>query len=286
MQRGPLSPRRLLPILLIALAGFALAPASLTRWVSAARNPLETALIPVSDPVSSLLARAREPATETDPRVEDLERQVERERLLRAQAEQRVGQLRAMVRDLQAGLTIAPDAPARSVWASIVGYSPDPREGLIIAGRGAEHGVAEGQTVALARGVHLVGRVVDVGARTSRILPITHFRAGYLDAVVMTEDPTFGFDAQLLPEGDGTLTGVLVADAEGVQEGQVVRLRDDTWPRSAQMVVIGRVAEVGRQENQRLTIVVTPELNVARVSEVVLRIPTDPGDGNARGTGS
>jgi cell shape-determining protein MreC len=268
-------------MLLIALALFALAPASLTGWVKAARNPLETALIPVSDPVSSLLARAREPATEADPRVTDLEQQVEQERLLRAQAEQRIGQLRAMVRDLQAGLTIAPDAPARSVWASIVGYSPDPREGLIIAGRGARHGVVEGQTVALARGVHLVGRVVDVNTRTSRIMPITHFRAGYIGAMVMTSDPTFGYEAQLLPEGDGTLLGELVAEAEGVEEGQIVRLRDDAWPATSQMVVIGRVVEVGRKENQRLTVRVAPELNVARVSTVVLRIPMDPGEAEA-----
>jgi cell shape-determining protein MreC len=264
-------------MILIALALFSFAPASWTGWVKAARNPLETALIPVSDPVSSLLARAREPAVEEDPRVADLERQVQQERLLRAQAEQRIGQLRAMVRDLQAGLTIAPDAPARSIWASIVGYSPDPREGLIIAGRGARHGVTEGQTVALARGVHLVGRVVDVSARTSRIIPITHRRAGLIEALVMTDDPTSGFEALLLPEGDGTLTGELVADAIGVEEGQVVRLRDEAWPATSQMVVVGRVTEVGRKENQRLTVVVTPEVNVARVSEVVLRIPTDPG---------
>lgn len=278
MHRGPLSPRRLLPMILIALAFFSFAPAAWTGWVKAARNPLETALIPVSDPVSSLLAKAREPATEEDPRVADLEQQVQQERLLRAQAEQRIGQLRAMVRDLQAGLTIAPDAPARSIWASIVGYSPDPREGLIIAGRGSRHGVTEGQTVALARGVHLVGRVVDVGARTSRIIPITHRRAGLIEALVMTDDPTSGFEALLLPEGDGTLTGELVADAVGVEVGQVVRLRDEAWPATSQMVVIGRVTGVGQKENQRLTVVVTPEVNVARVSQVVLRIPTDPGE--------
>ena len=277
MHRGPLSPRRLLPMILIALALFSFAPAGWTGWVKAARNPLETALIPVSDPVSSLLARAREPAAEEDPRVADLERQVQQQRLLRAQAEQRIGHLRAMVRDLQAGLMIAPDAPARSIWASIVGYSPDPREGLIIAGRGARHGVTKGQTVALSRGVHLVGRVVDVSSRTSRILPITHARAGLLGAMVMTDDPTGGFRTLLLPQGDGTFTGDLVAEAVGVEEGQVVRLSDEEWPATSQMVVIGRVTRVGRKENQRLTVDVTPEVNVGRVSEVVLRIPTDPG---------
>jgi len=285
MHRGPLSPRRLLPIILIALAVLAMLPTSATRWVAGARNPLETVLIPVSDPVSDLLAAAREDPGEADPRVADLEEQIEQERLLRAQAEQRVGQLRAIVRDLQAGLTIAPDAPARSVWASVVGYSPDPREGLIIAGRGSAHGVIEGQTVAVARGVHLVGRVVDVARRTSRIVPVTHPRAGLIKAVVMVDDPMSGFGALLTPLGDGTLTGDLVAEAEGIEEGQAVRLRDDSWPSSSQMVVIGRVTSVGRKENQRLTVVVEPELNVSRVSEVVLRIPTAPASGSGEDPG-
>jgi len=277
MHRGPLSPKRMLPIVLIALTVFALLPTSATRWVSGARNPLETVLVPVSDPVSDLLTSARERPEEEDPRVADLEEQIEQERLLRAQAEQRVGQLRAIVRDLQAGLTISPDAPARSVWASVVGYSPDPREGLLIAGRGSADGVVEGQTVAVARGVHLVGRVVDVSRRTSRIVPVTHPRAGLIKAMVMTEDPTAGFGALLTPRGDGTLTGDLVAEAEGIEAGQAVRLRDDSWPSSSQMVVIGRVESVGQKENQRLTVVVRPELEVSRVSEVVLRIPTAPG---------
>ena len=283
MQRGPLSPRRLLPIVLLGLVVLALAPTSLTGWVSGARNPLETVLIPVSDPVAGLLARARAPGGEADPRVADLEQRLDQEMLLRAQAEQRIEQLRSMVRDLQAGLRITPEAPARSVWASVVGYSPDPREGLILAGRGSNHGIVTGQTTALARGVQLVGRVVDVSSRTSRIIPITHPRAGLIKAMVMTADPVSGYAALLLPQGDGTLLGELVATAEGIEVGQMVRLRDDAWPATVQMVEIGRVTEVGRKENQRVTVVVRPEIDVSRVSEVVLRIPLDPEAGDAEG---
>lgn len=276
MQRGPLSPKRLLPFIVMVLMVFALAPTSVTGWVEHARNPLEFLLQPVSHPVRQIASKAATSDQPADPRVADLEDRIEQEKLLRAQAEQRVERLRAMVADLQAGLTIAPDAPARSVWASITGVSPDPREGIIVAGRGQRDGVIEGQTVAVARGVHLVGRVVDVSNRSARIVPITHPRAGLINAMVMTDDPTAGFMAQLLPEGNGTLTGELVSEAEGVEEGQTVRLSDDAWPASSQMVVIGRVTQVGRKDNQRITVTVRPEFDVARVSEVVLRIPTEP----------
>ena len=276
MQRGPLSPRRLLPFIIMVLVVFALAPTSVVGWIKNARGPLEFVFTPVSHPVRELAKRAASSERPSDPRIADLEERLSQEKLLRAQAEQRVERLRAMVADLQSGLTIAPDAPARSVWASIVGVSPDPREGIIIAGRGERDGVLEGQTVAVARGVHLVGRVVSVSPRSSRIIPISHPRAGLINAMVMTNDPTSGYAAQLLPTGDGVLTGELVADAEGVEVGQTVRLSDDAWPASSQMVVIGLVESVGRKDNQRITVTVRPELNVARVSEVVLRIPTAP----------
>ena len=279
MQRGPLSPRRLLPFIIMVLVVFALAPTSVVGWIEHARSPLEFVFTPVSHPVRELAERAAPQDRPSDPRIADLEDRLSQEKLLRAQAEQRVERLRAMVADLQSGLTIAPDAPARSVWASITGVSPDPREGIIVAGRGERDGVLEGQTVAVARGVHLVGRVVSVSARSSRIIPITHPRAGLINAMVMTDDPTSGYAAQLIPMGDGVLTGELVAEAEGVEVGQTVRLADDAWPASSQMVVIGLVESVGRKDNLRVTVTVRPEFNVARVSEVVLRIPTAPREG-------
>jgi len=286
MQRGPLSPKRLLPFIIMVLCVFALAPSSVTGWVENARVPLEFVLRPVAHPVRQLAAKAAPAERPSDPRIADLQERVDQELLLRAQAEQRVERLRAMVADLQAGLTIAPDAPARSVWASIVGVSPDPREGIIIAGRGDTDGVLAGQTVAVARGVHLVGRVVSVSARSSRVIPITHPRAGLINAMVMTDDPTSGFAAQLIAEGDGTLSGELVASAEGVEVGQTVRLADDAWPASSQMVVIGRVTGVGHKDNQRITVAVRPDFDVARVSEVVLRIPTDPAGAPSAGGGA
>ena len=277
MHRGPLSPKRLLPVALIALTGLALAPSGWTAsWVGWPRNPLQFVLTPVSHPISRFAASATQDDPEDDPRVADLTLQLDQERLRRAQAEQRIGQLDAIVRDLQAGLTIATDAPATSVWASIIGVSPDPRQGVIIAGRGSRDGILPGQTVAVARGVHLVGRVIDTDQRTARIIPITHPSAGFLDVTVMTDDPTAGFAAQVLATGDGTLTGELVAEAEGIEEGQMVRLSDVSWPASSQMVVVGRVTAVTQKDNQRLTVTVRPEFDIARVSEVVLRVPAAP----------
>jgi len=278
MNRGPLSPKRLLPILLAALAVLALAPSSLTAsWVGWPQNPLLFVLTPVSHPIERFAARARqtEPAGD-DPRLTDLRQQLDQERLRRAQGERRIEELGSIVRDLQAGLTIAPDSPARSVFAPIIGASPDPRQGVIIAGRGASDGVTAGQTVAVARGVHLVGRVVAVANRTCRIVPITHPRAGLIGVMVMTDDPVTGFEAQLIAAGEGTLRGDLVGDARGVEEGQTVRLSDTSWPASSQMVLVGRVVKVERKENQRLTVTVAPDFDVSRVSEVVLRIPLDP----------
>jgi hypothetical protein len=57
-----------------------------------------------------------------------------------------------------------------------------------------------------------------------------------------------------------------------VAVGQVVRLRDEHWPASAQMHVLGRVESVEKKESAplRSVVVVRPEIDPRRVSRVVI----------------
>ena len=55
--------------------------------------------------------------------------------------------------------------------------------------------------------------------------------------------------------------------------GDPAPMTEVAWPAAAQMLIVGRVIDVSRKENQRIVIVVEPEVSPERVSEVVLRIP-------------
>jgi hypothetical protein len=118
------------------------------------------------------------------------------------------------------------------------------------------------------------------------VRPITDSAAGGLMALVMTSDDLdSGVQCRLEPTGGGLLRGPVSwvdnTDRQTPVEitvGMVVRLRDDTWPRSAQMLVLGTVTALdpAPDEPTRTIVTVTPTVPLQRVSEVVLRVPIDP----------
>jgi cell shape-determining protein MreC len=268
---------RALPVALLLCAIVALLPARFTRWSAWVADPVVFIVQPIADPITRITGWLR-PSTHAavvdSPAMQEIQRLFDEQSLALRQAELRVQQLERQVRDLQAGVPVAPEARVRQLWAPVTSRSSNLGDGTIRIGVGETSNVEPKVSIATARGVHLVGRVVDVRTRTSWVLPFNHPSAGHIEGVVLTGSTLEqSFGCQLLGRSDGLLAGDLVAEAVGIEPGQIVRLRDETWPAAAQMLILGRVTEVDTKENGRIVIIVEPQIPPGRVSEVVLRIP-------------
>lgn len=269
----------------VALLGaFALLPARWSVWLGGVREPVLAVLTPAAAParwVGRMIRPARDRASLSDPGVAEIERERDHFQMLWRQSEQKVGDLEKLVTELQQGRVLHAGLDLVQVVAPIVGAATDLTDGALQARGGRDRGVTK-NTVAVVEGVQLVGRVVEVHATTCFIRPVTMWspssRAVYFRAVVDVGQsaPVAGLPmCQLTAQSDGTLRGELDADARGVEVGQIVRLRDPAWPPAAQMKVLGRVVEVKPKETQPLRKMVTvkPDLDLRRVSQVVLYTP-------------
>lgn len=267
-----------LPIALAILLLLALAPSRLTRWASALSGPANFVVLPISHPLLSFsrMLRSEAAGVSDDPQVEALQIQRDDLSLRLARARARVAELERLVGDLQGGLAVAPESGVRAFEAPVVSVTPSLESGLLRVGAGEREGVVAGASVAVARGVHLVGRVETVGARTCVVATLSAASTGWIEAQVMVDDPETGWACQLEPVGEGRLRGDMVADARDIRAGQTVRLADRSWPASAQMLVIGRVEEAIQRENGRWVVTVRPEIDAGRLGEVVLRVPQSP----------
>lgn len=266
------------------LAGLSLLPARWSGWLSGVREPALAVLTPAAAParwVGRMIRPAQERASLGDPAVAEIERERDHFQTLWRQSEQKVGELEALVGELQQGRVLHAGLDLAQVVAPIVGAATDLTDGTLQARGGRDRGVSK-NSVAVVQGVQLVGRVVEVHATTSFIRPVTMWspsgREVYLRAVVDVGQsaPVASLPmCQLTAQSDGSLRGELDADARGVEVGQVVRLRDSSWPPAAQMKVLGRVVEVKPKETQPLRKMVTvrPEMDLRRVSQVVLYTP-------------
>jgi hypothetical protein len=123
---------------------------------------------------------------------------------------------------------------------------------------------------------------VDAASRSCQVIPITDRASPALLAAVIVAEPDTALLCNLTPVGDGTLRGPVefpegMAAPPEIKAGMTVRLRDSTWPRHAQGLVVGEVTRVEVKDNQRRVITVKPLVRLDRVSEVVLRILGDSG---------
>jgi hypothetical protein len=278
MSRGRHSTLKPFPVALLALLLLSLIPTRFSAWAGAVREPVTIVIEPVSRPLAWVSRRLRPAAPDavSDPRFEAVSAERDDLAVRLARARSRVDDLERLVADLQRGLALAPELEIRAFAAPVTGMASNASGGAVRVGAGRREGVVEQVTVAVTRGVHLVGRVIDTETRSSMVLPITHPDTKWIEGRVMVDDPEEGWPCQLMPLGDGTLRGDLAENAAGVEAGQVVRLRDPSWPESAQMLVLGRVVAIDQSENLRLRITVRPEIDPRRVSEVVLRVPVQP----------
>lgn len=280
--------------MLVALFLLSVIPMRFTRWTTGfadvaitVSSPVSNAVRWVANPLTRPFSRTADPAL-AEQYLKELE--VSRQRAL--DMELKVRELQRQVEELQLGAPITPELGVRQIAAPVIGRSSEMASAALHVRAGSGRGVVE-NSVAVVEGLQLLGRVERVTSAWCVVRPITDNAAGGIMALVMTaESLDSGIQCRLEPIGGGLLRGpatwVESTDRDGPIEiavGMKVRLRDDTWPRSAQMLIVGEVTAVNPapDEPTRTIVTVAPTVTLQRVSEVVLRVPIDPDIENSGG---
>lgn len=258
--------------LLLALS---LLPAAWSGWVSSIADIASLVIRPVSGPVYAVarwLAPARGTGVVDDPTVAGLVEERERFRTLWLREQERSSELERKIVELQQGLAYT-ELPVRQVSTSVIGTSSEGTIGELVVRAAGGAGV-EINNVVTAAGVQVVGRVARVGLQQSFVRLLTDPATKQVRGRVMRADESKGPLCALFPlkSGDGLQGQVEYRSGEPeVEVGQLVRLDDDQWPRSASMLVIGRIEEISTTTGGRPVIRVRPTLDLTRLSEVVIR---------------
>lgn len=284
--------RVLLPGVVLVLIGLSLFPLSWIRWVQPFGNVTTALLTPGSAVVSTasrwlLPKRKQEGQTELE---KTLLEEVEHYKTLYLRNKQLTEKQQRQIEELQRGQTIYTELPVRQVLVPVVGTSSDLSSGLLRIRAGESLGISPENTVAVAGGLQIVGRLSGVTGATALVQPITSKAAGKISGRLMVDEPNgIGLMCLLDPLGDGRLRGQVESPSTGTpvpppEAGQTVRLSDDRWPASSQMFILGKVESVQQDAASPLRTVITviPTVSIERLSEVTLRI-TD--SGTPSGTG-
>lgn len=265
---------------IIVLGALAVLPMRWTAWAGGLRHVPLLLIAPVSGLASSLTGWMVRDAADTDsPAVRQAREQLELFQSMYLQQRALVEQLQTQLDEFRAH-----EQPLglRHLLARVIGSTSNPGSGVLIVKAGRRHGV-EPRTVAVAGGAQIVGRIEDVSATTCSLVLITTLAAGPVGGIVPadnSEDPPIKMPA-LFPMKDGTLVGLVYYEEvradktrRDLKVGDTVRLSDDTWPASAQMLVLGTVERIDNTPEsptrQRATI--TPTMRLDRVTEVTLRL--------------
>jgi cell shape-determining protein MreC len=271
------------------VAVMAVLPLRWLGWVGYFQDLTLTLVGPLSGQFEKLL-RWRSPALTSEEQRELAESREQRDhyQMLYYRAAQDIEELREHIEELQRGIALNPELPVTVYAVPVIARSSDLSSGLFTVRAPASLGAVRG-TVATAGGVQLVGRVTALTDRTATVQPITDRAAGPINGVIIfDEDRDRRVACRLEPIGDGLLKGPVedrkdAATQEAIvpRVGQTVRLSDpELWPRSAQMLVIGRIEAVESAPDQPLRKIITvrPTTRLDRVFQVLLRLV-----GNAEG---
>ncbi|MGQ0626739.1 MAG: rod shape-determining protein MreC [Phycisphaerales bacterium] len=217
--------------------------------------------------------------------------------------------LRGRIAQLERSIALEPRAAVTPRTVPVIGLQAEGNFRFLTLKAGRGEGIEPGQSVATIRGVVLIGRIVDADAFSCKVLPLNDRNAAAFTAAIIpaetTPDGEIGIDVfesaitcNLAPTGDGLLAGdvrvlrqsEVAANAKPAPppaEGMIVRLRDERWPRLAQMLIVGRVIRVENKEVNRPRIVVRPLDDGTRepdevpaldtLAEVIVRSPTKEG---------
>lgn len=249
-------------------------PPSWGAWLSPLGDVARVLIAPIQQPVYRL-ARWLVPARGARP--EDAELTALRQERDRFQAlwlreQQRAADLERRMVELQRGVALT-EIPVRQVPSTVIGHGSEGVGGELVVRAGSGQGV-EVNNVVTAAGVQIVGRVTRVGIRQSQVRLLTDFATGQVQGRLMRGEQDRGPLVLLKPLRAG---GVLQGQVEyrsgepAVEPGALVRLEDDTWPRSAAMLVVGVVEDVSTTVGGRAIVRVRPAVDLDRLSEVVVR---------------
>lgn len=296
----PAHARRLLPLTFVVLTLLAFTPVRWVSWLSGFSTLTQTLVAPISHPmaiVSRWLSRTGGPMRDESEALRALTDEVEAQKVQLFQALAENDRLRLMIKELQRGKALDPELQVlQIVNIPVIGSSGDLADPLLTVRAGRNQGV-DTTTIATGYGLQLLGRVVAANDRTATVAPITSKSSQGLAGVIMLDDaggPGAGLPCTLRAAGDGTLYGDVADKRDPATNAPVepaigaeVRLHDPAWPRTAQMLLIGRVESVEPSPKQPLRNVVTVRPTIPRlerVSEVVLRImPQQPEESLTRG---
>ncbi|MFN7020366.1 MAG: rod shape-determining protein MreC [Phycisphaerales bacterium] len=291
LRLGPnwLGPRLRLGLALIGLLFLAFIPPrwlGLTEWMAA---PLRLAISPAQQKLGEVVRWVRGDAARdrlvaaASPELAELERQRNELGFRLLQAEEQIKELRRVIAEISRSSELSAGEALKMVPAAVIGGPADLTSRVLTVRAGRAQGI-EPNSVAVTRGVHLVGRVRSVSDRTCTVLPINDRSHPPINGVIMLDDERRGPGCQLAPDGKGRLVGLVRADpslrdpttgeSEPIKEGMKVRFDDtDNWPRSARMLIVGHIIAIESLPNQplRKSVVVEPFFAPDKVSEVTLR---------------
>ena len=280
MQHQPMIVRWSMPITIVVLFALAFTPAKWLGWTDWFAAQVKVAIVPVTHPLTIAIDTIV-PTRISDPEASDRERtitnELERVRLELLQTRQENARLSNLIDQYTRGADITPELNVKQVTRPrIANLTGD----ILLIRTGNVPGLAQG-TVVVADAVQLLGRVSRVDGRTANVLPITAPSAQpILATVLLNTDGSRQARCFLKPVGDGTLRGEIARpsldETTSIQVGQEVRLQDSQWPTSAQMLLVGTILKVERNDEQPLRprIIVRPSIaDLRRVPEVILRIP-------------
>jgi hypothetical protein len=295
-QFGTLLLPRSLSQLLAGRSGFGLTCTTLgvlallpwTGWATGLHYPVEAVLAPAQSVIRStwvsLLGASRSDVSNS-PELEAVRLKAEEAQTRYLAAVKEIDLLREEIRGLARLRELDPQVEDRPIMASVIGPAADLGAGVWTLKAGTIHGVENGAIVVV-RGVHLVGRINSVAERSSTVKPVIVRGKGettVLRGVVMLDENRPGPACNLTVMGDGTFKGNV--STEGLDpnaltselgRGMVVRLADDSWPRTARMLVLGRIENIEQSPEQmrRQIITVKPVYTLDRFTSVMIRTPS------------
>jgi rod shape-determining protein MreC len=280
MQHQPMIVRWSMPVTILVLFVLAFSPIRWIGWANWFSAQARVVISPIAHPITIAVDTIIPPPI-ADPAATERERaminELDRVRTELLQIREENKQLSQLVEQFSRGASITPNLEVRQIRcpriSGLVGDFLSVRTGNI-------DGLVQG-TVVVVDAVQLLGKVSRVDARSSTVLPITAKSAPpILATILLNTTGTERASCLLTPLGDGTLRGEVgraAADQEWqIRVGQEVRLLDNQWPQHAQMLIIGTVERIERNEVQplRQRIIVRPNItDLRRVPEVILRLP-------------
>jgi cell shape-determining protein MreC len=289
MAQAISSRRAPLIVTAFALLLTAIVPSKYGEWASGLGRTAQLIIAPVTQPVTLATAWLLGPAegSRASPVVAQLERERDQFRTLWLQEQSRSADLRRTIEEMNAGMGVN-ELRVTQIRRQVIGGTTDGSGGRLQVRAGAGEGVAVND-VATTSGVQLVGKVVETGGKTCWVRLITDRAAGGIGGITVNAKGERGAILALSPVSDGKLQGwVLLPRGEPevlVTEGQEVRLEDPQWPRSARMLLIGKVERAWRGNDGRQYATVKPTAELERLSEVVLRLTRDEAEARETGPG-